>query len=38
MFPWVVPEVREIMPFEKGKEIGRAVLKRMAEQMAAMKP
>jgi hypothetical protein len=37
MYPWVVSEVHEIVPFEKGKEIGRAVLKGMAEQMAAMK-
>ena len=36
-FPWVVCEVHEMVPYETGKEVVRAVLKAQAEQMAAMK-
>jgi hypothetical protein len=36
-FPWVVGEVHEIVPYETGKEVMRAVMKAQAEAMAAMK-
>jgi hypothetical protein len=36
-YPWIVSEVREMIPYETGKEIMRAVMKAEVEQMAAMK-
>jgi hypothetical protein len=36
-YPWIVSEVREMIPYETGKEIMRGVLKAEAEAMAAMK-
>jgi hypothetical protein len=37
-FPWVMPEVYEMIPHETGKEVLRGVMKARAEAMAAMKP
>ena len=37
MYPFIVSEIHEIVPYETGKEIGRGVFKATAEQMAAMK-
>jgi hypothetical protein len=36
-YPWLISEVHEIVPYETGKEVMRAVLKAEAEQMQAMK-
>jgi hypothetical protein len=36
-FPWVIPEVHEMIPHETGKEVLRGVMKAQAEAMAAMK-
>jgi hypothetical protein len=36
-FPWVMPEVHEMVPYETGKEVLRGVFKAQAEAMATMK-
>jgi len=36
-FPWILTDVHEMIPYETGKEIMRAVVKAQAEAMAAMK-
>jgi len=36
-YPWFEDEVQEIIDYETGKEVMRAVMKAQAEQMAAMK-
>ncbi len=35
--PWIESDVQEMLPYETGKEVMRAVKKAQAEQMAAMK-
>jgi len=36
-FPWVIPEVHEMIPHETGKEVLRGAIKARADAMAAMK-
>ncbi len=36
-YPWIIAEVREMIPYETGKNTMRGVMKAQAEAMAAMK-